>query len=520
MTTFLDRVRRRLRLAWGVTTAQWLLPSLAVGVVVLFLLERARPWLWPARVGLLASVAALLAVAVTAVVIRIPALVVARAADIGLGTKDALATALELGASSQPQPFLEAVQRRAELLISGRNPAEAVPLQWSARRLGLTAALLVSCVGLAFAPNHQDTIRRQKAQDKVALVAAAEQIRQQAADISAQPAGAAAASSLQQLAKQLASATNLERGQQAIDKALADLQAAMSPSFLADKAAAVGLERSLQTAPLPGTTGSAAEQLKAEAQQLAALSPEEQTALAERLQALAAAQASGSPETSQALQAAASALAAGDPTAAAAALSKAAAAAGARTDRVADTQARVAAAGKMGEGKARLAAARASQSAKGAGTAPSGSGNGAGAGTGAGTGQGAGTGAGGAGQGAGAGNGGAGGTKSPGGSSGQGGAAKPNGSGNNPSVGLQQGDASIFQPTNSDQLIADGSAADGPGETVGKTAGPNTASGASVPLSKALPGYQAQATAALNNLSVPPSERELVKAYFEGLSKK
>jgi hypothetical protein len=512
MNGFLVRVRRRLRLAWALATAQWALPALAVSAVILLLVARVRPWPWPTLAAAVTLLAGLLVVVIAAVFVRIPNLVTARAVDVGLGTKDALATALELSTSTEPQPFLGAIQRRAESLISGRKPAEAVPLQWSPKRLAFSGVLIAGAVALLVVPNHQDAVRRAKAQERVELAKTADEIRKQAAEVAALPSGAAAATTLQKLAEELSKTNSLERGQQAIDKALAELQAGVPPSFLADKAAAVGLERSLQTAPLPGTEGSASEQMKAAAQELAGLSAADQAALAERLKSLAAAQATGSPETAKALEAAATALASGDTAKAAGDLDKAAAAAKERSDKVAAAQAKLAAAGKAGEGKARLGAA-----AKGSGSgsaAGSGQGQGSGSGQGQGSGQGAGQGSGAAGSGTGSA-----GAKGPGGNNGQAGAAKPNGSGNNPSVGIQQGDLPIFEPGKTEQINVDGNAADGPGEVVGKTTGANTAGGASVPLSKALPTYQAQATEAVNNLTIAPSERELVKAYFEGLGK-
>jgi hypothetical protein len=512
MNGFLGRVRRRLRLAWALATAQWALPALAAFVVALLLMARVRPWLWPTRAAAVTLAIGLLAVVVAAVVVRIPNLVAARAVDVGLGTKDALATALELSTSTEPQPFLGAIQRRADSFVSGRKPAEAVPLQWSPKRLAFAGVMLAGAVALVVVPNRQDAVRRAKAQERAELAKTADELRKQAAEVAALPSGAAAATTLQKLAEELAKTNSLDRGQEAIDKALAELQAGIPPSFLADKAAAVGLERSLQTAPLPGAKGSASEQMKAAAQELAGLTAADQAALAERLKSLAAAQATGSPETAKALEAAATALASGDTAKAAGELDRAAAAVKERSDKVASAQAKIAAAGKAGEGKARLgAAAKGSGDGKAAGA---GQGNGQGAGNGQGQGQGTGQGSGAAGSG-----GGSGGMKGPGGNNGQGGAAKPNGSGNNPSVGIQQGDLPIFEPGKTEQINVDGNAADGPGEVVGKTAGANTASGASVPLSKALPTYQAQATEAVNNLTIAPSERELVKAYFEGLGK-
>ena len=61
-------------------------------------------------------------------------------------------------------------------------------------------------------------------------------------------------------------------------------------------------------------------------------------------------------------------------------------------------------------------------------------------------------------------------------------------------------------------------AGNGPGEVQGKRAGPNQASGAVVPISSVIGSYQAQATQALSSMAVPPSLRDLVRAYFDRLA--
>ena len=98
----------------------------------------------------------------------------------------------------------------------------------------------------------------------------------------------------------------------------------VTPGFLSEKTALRGLEKSLATRPLPGASGSAADQLRQAAAGLAGLSAEEQAKLAERLAALAAAQQEGNQDLAEALDAAAAALRAGDTGAAATALGAAA----------------------------------------------------------------------------------------------------------------------------------------------------------------------------------------------------
>jgi hypothetical protein len=79
----------------------------------------------------------------------------------------------------------------------------------------------------------------------------------------------------------------------------------------------------------------------------------------------------------------------------------------------------------------------------------------------------------------------------------------------------------VYDPSasNGPDLNAGGPVGAGPtGGTVGQGAGPNTAGPASVPVSDALPRYEPQATAALDRLDLPPSVRDLVRAYFDGLA--
>ncbi len=96
MIELLSGVRRRLRLAWGVATAQWLAPAVAAVALALVLAGRVRPWAWPEPAALALVAVAVVALVVASLVVRVPLLVAARAADRGLGTGDVFATALEL----------------------------------------------------------------------------------------------------------------------------------------------------------------------------------------------------------------------------------------------------------------------------------------------------------------------------------------------------------------------------------------------------------------------------------------
>lgn len=155
----LRSVARRLRLAWGLATAGMVLPAVLALAVVVVGVGRVVPWAWPEPVAL-AVVGVIVVVAAMALALRIPLPIAARAADRGLVTGDAFATALELGPGL---PFTERVQERALRLAAGRRAADAVPLPFDRRRLVVGAALLVLALGLALAPNPQDAARQRQA---------------------------------------------------------------------------------------------------------------------------------------------------------------------------------------------------------------------------------------------------------------------------------------------------------------------------------------------------------------------
>jgi hypothetical protein len=104
------------------------------------------------------------------------------------------------------------------------------------------------------------------------------------------------------------------------------------------------------------------------------------------------------------------------------------------------------------------------------------------------------------------------------GQGGRGGPGTPNGSGHNASVGLQS--ATVYDPIaggDGEQINLGGRPGQGPTTAAGRGQGQHRASGAQVPLERALPYYRAEATRALDSLNLPPSLRALVRAYFDSL---
>jgi hypothetical protein len=87
-------------------------------------------------------------------------------------------------------------------------------------------------------------------------------------------------------------------------------------------------------------------------------------------------------------------------------------------------------------------------------------------------------------------------------------------------VGLQE--ATVFDPaaqgTNGQQLNTTGQLGEGPTEAAGRGSAPSLRNDAVVPLAQVLPRYQAEATAAVARLNLPPSQRALVQAYFSALA--
>ncbi|HZI38099.1 MAG TPA: hypothetical protein VFF24_07315, partial [Acidimicrobiia bacterium] len=313
-------VRRRLRLAWALATGQLFAPLLAVLLVLLVVVARLRPWTWPEPVALVLGAIALPALVAAALLLRVSPVVAARAADRGLETGDAFSTALELDSGRLPDgPLADRVRARAALLASGRRAADAVRLRFEPRRLALSGVLVLVAVGLAVLPNHQDDVRRRRVAEQELAKQEAEALRKAA---QALPTGAdgkksEAAKALEALARELERSSDLEKAKKAVEAAAAKLATSLDPNFLSQKAALKGLERALGTRPLPGAAGSAAEQLRQTASQLAGLTPEQRKALADRLASLAATQTAGNPDAAQALSQAASSLRAGDTGAAA-----------------------------------------------------------------------------------------------------------------------------------------------------------------------------------------------------------
>ncbi|MDD9371795.1 MAG: hypothetical protein PV358_16875 [Acidimicrobiales bacterium] len=170
MDDLLTAVRRRLRVTWTAATLQWLAPAVALAALGLVLVGRLRPWAWPEPAALVVAVVVVVGVVIGAALVRIPDLVAARAADRGLHTRDALAAALEVG--DEPGPFTARVQARATEAAAGASARQAVPMPRALRRMASSSVLAAGALGLAWMPNPQDDVRRERAAEQAALAEA------------------------------------------------------------------------------------------------------------------------------------------------------------------------------------------------------------------------------------------------------------------------------------------------------------------------------------------------------------
>jgi hypothetical protein len=519
--TLVSRVRTRLRWAWIVATLQWIAPLVATVGMLLVLTGRVRPWAWPERVALAVTVLALALVLLWAVALRIPRRVAAIATDVGLDTRDAFTTELEI---DEHHPFAEAVRSRAAAIASGRHAGEAVPLRWRSRRLLATAAIGGGAIALALAPNHQDEVRAREAREQATLDAIADEVEEHADELEARPAPTAAelaaAEELRSLAEELRRADDLAEAEELARQAEAALRAAVPIDQLAKKTAARGLERSLSEHPLPGVPSNeladAQQQLAAAADAVDGMTNAEREALAQRLEQLAEGQRLGDPDAASALDDAARALRSGATSEARASLGEAARAAGRTADSVSSGET-----SQQAAAVAARAANRARDAASGRGDGDGdGQGDGDGDGDGDGQGNGAGGGQGGKGQGA---------QGSPSGNvagaqdgtgNGQG------GQGSSPNAGDSSGEDGPDLSGDGDATDGDGPqidvggtpTGDDPGDTVGVGDGP-TQSGSARARSTQLPEeYRQRATQALGSAAIPPQLRDVITRYFDCLA--
>lgn len=512
---FLRRIRARMRLAWLLATAQRYAPHLGLAAVILLAVD----WLTPFQDGLLTVAlmagAFLVALILRAATMRITPWDASRAAELGLGARDAFTTALEF--TDPDDGVHQVIQDEADQLAAGSKAADAIPIKpdgVNLRRVGMAGviALLIGLLPpLGSTPALSSDLR-------AALDAEADQLERIAGAVEAADVETSddIVSELERLARELRQAQSLEQALESLEDADRRLNEQVDPDFLAQKTAVQGLARDLALRPLTDDAPvDATSQLEGLAEELDSLSEPERAALVDRLSELAESQAAGNADLSSRLSEAARAIAEGDLEAAASSLQQAAADQQTGLDDARGQQA-------LSETQRALEGARARLSGDGTG-GEQGEGEGEGQGEGQqGERQGQGRGGGQGGQPAG-GNGEISGvTPGDGNASGQGGQGDV-GAGDNSAGNTDVETASVFSPLEeeaalTDLLQVDIEGGSGEGDIVG-TADTQTARGQSiVPYAQVLPEYLNQAADALGELQLPPSMRGIVQTYFDRLA--
>jgi hypothetical protein len=334
----LARLGRRLRLREGWLLAQrslWI-PCFWALLVQLFgrLWPIAGLWLWT----LIPLLLWLLLVAGIALLRPMSPLRVARRADVELGLKERLSTAVTLQdafqssalpATQSPnhpifQPSLAYLQRRDALTAAQAiAPRRAFPLPWLRRPLGVAALLVAATVTLVVLPNRMDAVLAERAQIARATeeqAARIEQLGRQVAE--AQELSPEEREALQRQLAELAQKLRDNPGDR--EQALADitrleetLQRQLDPQVDAHQAAldalAAQLQRLAGEEPAEVDPAEMDETLRSLAEQLAQADQAGRQALAQQLAQMAARTAqAGDADLAQALAAMARAARSGD----------------------------------------------------------------------------------------------------------------------------------------------------------------------------------------------------------------
>ena len=538
---FLTFVRRRLKISSTLSQLELMLPLAAVAVFSVILVDKFVFWAWLDFIPWVICASVMTFLVLRHITLSVSLKQAAQAADRQLASQDALSTAHQF--ADLTGVFGNDISSRAQRVISRTSPAKVVPLSFNRTPLLATAALGLAsiCIALLLDP----AVRPISIQEleRAAINAEKEKILEEASQLrndQASPDQEELAEKLEELAKQLEQSDSLEIALTQTERARSEIEASITDSFLAEKSAVQGLNRSLQAMPLTDdadSPGDAATQFENLSKNLDALSEQERDQLAERLDALADTQQSGNLDLAESLQQASEALQSGDLGQASDALNSSAQAQQAGEDSLADQTARSDAADTLGDTINRFNNLQ--QPGQGGGQ-PSGQQPGQGDGqqpgqqpgqddgqpgqpSGQQPGQGVQPGQGGGQPGQG------------GGQSGQqpGQDGQP-GQGDGQPIGTGAGrDAeddttpSVWLPAESvDILQADGNSSSEPGgtgEIVGLGQVQSSSSGTRIPVDEVVSTYRDEAVKSLNRGQVPPTAQDLVRDYFDtiaGLSKR
>ncbi|MGH2734926.1 MAG: hypothetical protein ACRDKZ_05055 [Actinomycetota bacterium] len=507
LNSWLEKVRRRVRLRRALGWAVW--AGLAWGALALALMIAARlsPLGWERRAAWWGLPVAIVVGFVLGATRRLPLVLAARAADRDLAGNDRIATAAELAPTSGGALDERQVAETTRWATTS-SLAKAAPLRVPKRPLASALALAACIALLTFLPNSMDEIIERRRTEQELVAATAEAIERDAEAIERAEEldpveRRRLVEQLKRLAEQLRESRSVQDALDELQRAETRLLAQQSGDHLAAKTLTGSFEQTLATQPLaPGAGDSVPEQLRALAAQTNP-SEEQLQSAGERLNELAGALQSSDPALSSAIESAAAALASGqaDPDA----LAQAAEAWSESQGRIAAQEAVASAGARLGSLQQGLAAAAAAQA--------QGQAQGQGQGQGQGPGQGPGS------PGSQAGQGGSAGTNAPFGNPATGGAAQPDGSGFNPS---NTKGAPVYDPVFgsgvAERLRVTGNRSGKREQIVGFEKGGGKKSPILVPYEQVYAQWSARAARSVEVLSIPASLRALVRDYFESLA--
>lgn len=310
--SFLRIVERRLRRRWVLQSVDAFLPI--AGAITLIGALVAWRWAVPDPALVFAALT-FMAIAATIVVGRwraMPPLTASLVADRTLRTGDALTTYLTV---PPDHAFGPALATRAAQQIRLHHAEEVIPPPRVTARIVVGFLALIVGVAMSFLVSPRDRDRRSAAGERATVLAEADRIDALAEQVRAQdgPATDELAEELSRVATELRRARTLARAEEVL-RAGSDRVAGAAAGTgvadpLAERAAVRGLERSLQARPVPWTPpSSAAEQLRAFANDTSLVPPNELAATADRFDRLADTQDLGNPEVAASLRRAAAAL--------------------------------------------------------------------------------------------------------------------------------------------------------------------------------------------------------------------
>ena len=265
---------------------------------------------------------------------------VARLADLNLGSRERLSTALEFATAKSYLPSRQRLD--AEAWAERADPRQVVPEGWPLRTLAVFLAAALFALGLWMLPNpalaqlrqHREALAAQnQAADQVATIAAKESQARPGEDPAARQA---LVKDLKKAEQAVRSASDPQSAVAALSQAQQDIRNLQDPNLGAKQQGSSAAGQALAQNPNPGQKAGqslasqnnrqAAGDLRNLASSLASMSQADRQSLSQSLsQAAQAAAAGGNPQLSQSLQKASDALKNGDTAAAQAALNQAAA---------------------------------------------------------------------------------------------------------------------------------------------------------------------------------------------------